>query len=109
MNYYKYKWKFRLLVIHTKNYTNSEYKKNKEIYYKHIKDFHKRHVKLLTNRNKNNDFFISLIGFDGKIKSKFNTIEPKKIFKIIDSMPLSKKKYLLKIFLSILIINLKLQ
>ena len=93
MNYQKYKWKFRLLIIHTKNYTNLEYKKNKKTYYKYIKEFHKRHVKLLTNRNKNNDFFISLIGFDGKIKSKFNTVDPKKIFKIIDQMPLSKENF----------------
>ena len=48
MNFKKYKWKARLLVINTPNYKYKEYLSTKEIYQKYIKDFHKRFVKLIT-------------------------------------------------------------
>ena len=92
MDYKKYKFKFRLLVIHTDTYQNEKYKLNKEIYQDNIKEFHKRYVKLLTNRNKNNKFKIQLIGFDGVTSFHFNKIYPKKIFDIIDKMPMSNYK-----------------
>ena len=92
MDYKKYKFKFRLLVIHTDNYQNEKYKLNKQIYQDNIKEFHKRYVKLLVNRNKNNKFKIQLIGFDGSTSFDFNKIYPKKIFDIIDKMPMNDYK-----------------
>ena len=92
MDYKKYKFKFRLLVIYTDNYQNEKYKLNKEIYQENIKEFHKRYVKLLVNRNKNNKFKVQLIGFDGVTSFDFNKIYPKKIFDIIDKMPMSDYK-----------------
>ena len=68
-----------------------EYIKIKQIYQDNIKEFHKRHVKLLTNRNKNNKFNIQIIGFDGKVKQNYKTLNVNKIFKLIDSMPMSKQ------------------
>ena len=92
MDFKKYKWKARLLVINTPSYKYKEYKLTKEIYQKYIKDFHKRFVKLVTKINKNNDFNIFLIGFDGEIKKKFKKLEHKKIFSLIDKMPLGNLK-----------------
>ena len=92
MSFEKYKWKARLLVINTPNYKNKEYIFTKKIYQKYIKDFHKRFVKLVTKINKNNDFNIFLIGFDGEIKKKFKKLEHKKIFSLIDKMPLGNLK-----------------
>ena len=40
MNFKKYIWKCRLLVLNTPNYNNQEYKSSKDIYQKHIKEFH---------------------------------------------------------------------
>ena len=92
MSFEKYKWKARLLVVNTQNYKNKDYILTKKIYHKHIKDFHKRFVKLVTKINKNNDFNIYLIGFDGEVKKKIKKLEHKKIFSIIDKMPLGKLK-----------------
>ena len=91
MNLQKYKWKYRILLIHIDSYKNNEYIKIKQIYQDNIKEFHKRHVKLLTNRNKNNKFNIQIIGFDGKVKQNYKTLNVNKIFKLIDSMPISKQ------------------
>ena len=92
MDFKKYKWKARLLVINTPNYKYKEYLSTKEIYQKYIKDFHKRFVKLVTKINKNNDFNIYLIGFDGEVKKKIEKLEHKKLFSIIDKMPLGSIK-----------------
>lgn len=86
----KYKWKNRLIIFDTPSYKNDDYIKNKLIYEKNIKEFHKRYIKLLSNRNKDNNFKIKLIGFDGKVKKIFFNLIPKEIFKIIDKMPLGK-------------------
>ena len=43
----KYKWKNRLILLETPNYTNEKYKKAKEIYQENIQEFHKRYLKLL--------------------------------------------------------------
>ena len=72
----KYKWRNRLIIIDTPSYKNEDYLKNKLIYEKNIKEFHKRYIKLLTNRQKDNKFKIKLIGFDGKIKKIFNNLNP---------------------------------
>ena len=92
MDFKKYKWKARLLLISTPNYKNKDYLFTKEIYQKYIKDFHKRFVKLLIKVNKDNNFNIFLIGFDGEVKRKFKKLDYKNLFSIIDKMPLSSLK-----------------
>ena len=88
MKFDKYKWKARLLIVNTPNYKNKDYLLTKEIYQKFIKNFHKRFIKLITKVNKDDYFSISLIGFDGLVKKKFKKLDYKKIFSIIDKMPL---------------------
>ena len=90
MNFKKYIWKCRLLVLNTPNYTNQEYKNSKDIYQKHIKEFHKRFIKLVTRLDKAKNFSVSLIGFDGTEKAKLDTINLKKIFNLVDKMPMNK-------------------
>lgn len=91
MNIKKYQWKYRILLIETPNYINDNYKNTKNIYEEHIKEFHKRHVKLISFRKKNTNFIIKLIGFDGKIKKQFNKIKLNSLFEFIDNMPINKK------------------
>ncbi len=85
----RYKWKCRILLIKTPNYKHPEYIKAKNLYQKKIKQFHKRFIKLISKNNKK-QFSIDLIGFDGTKKKTFKSIECKKIFKIVDKMPMSK-------------------
>ena len=63
----------------------------KKIYQDKIKDFHKRHVKLICKINKKEKSSINLIGFDGKSKKMMDKLNYKTVFKIIDKMPLNKK------------------
>ena len=90
MNLKKYLWKNRLLLIETCNYTNKEYKNTKKLYNDNIKEFHKRYIKIIVNRNKSNKFNIKLIGFDGSVKTKFTELNVNKIFKLVDKMPIAK-------------------
>ena len=90
MNLEKYKWNYRILLIYVESYKNEKYQKIKEEYQENIKEFHKRHVKLLTNRNKDNKFNIQIIGFDGKVKKNYKKFNVNKIFKLIDAMPMAK-------------------
>ena len=90
MDLSKYKWKCRILLLNTICYRDSNYKISKELYHKHIKDFHKRHVKLMSYRKKGLNFSIKLIGYDGTLKKEFSTLDPQKIFDLIDAMPMSK-------------------
>ena len=76
-------------MIKTPNYKSLEYKKAKELYQKNIKKFHKRVIKLISKKVDNN-FSIELFGFDGIKKRSFKSFDSKKIFKIIDKMPMSK-------------------
>jgi hypothetical protein len=92
MNLDKYKWKYRILLIHVDSYKNEKYLNIKDIYQEYIKEFHKRHVKLLTNRKKDNKFNIQIIGFDGKVKKNYKKININRIFKLIDSMPMAKQE-----------------
>ena len=85
----KYKWKCRILVIKTPDYKSLKYKRAKKIYHKDIKKFHKRIIKLISKKVDNN-FSIELFGFDGIKKRSFKSFDSKKIFKIIDKMPMSK-------------------
>ena len=90
MNFKKYIWKCRLLVLNTPNYSNQEYKNSKNIYQKHIKEFHKRFIKLVTRLDKSKNFSVSLIGFDGTEKAQIDKINLKKIFTLIDKMSMNK-------------------
>ena len=91
MNLDKYKWKYRILLIHTNSYKNEDYKKVKLKYEENIKEFHKRKIKLLTNRKLDNKFNIQIIGYDGKVKKNYKSLNVIKLFKLIDAMPMSKK------------------
>ena len=85
----KYRWKCRVLLIKTPNYKNLKYKKAKKLYQTNIKQFHKRVVKFISRKTSNN-FSIELFGFDGTKKQTFQNFNSRKIFKIIDKMPMSK-------------------
>ena len=85
----KYRWKCRVLLIKTPNYKNLKYKKAKKLYQTNIKQFHKRVVKMVSKKTSNN-FSIELFGFDGTKKQTFQNFNSRKIFKIIDKMPMSK-------------------
>ena len=88
----KYKWKYRILLIDTDSYNNKNYIETKNKYNKNLYKFHKRYVKLISNRNKNNIFTIKLIGFDGKIKKIYKKLNIIDVLKTIDNMPMSKLK-----------------
>ena len=85
----KYKWKCRVLLVKTPNYKNIKYKKAKRDYQRDIKKFHKRVIKLISKKVKNR-FAIDLFGFDGIKKVSLSKFDSKKIFKIVDQMPMSK-------------------
>ena len=85
----KYRWKCRVLLLNTPDYKNLKYKKAKRLYQKDIKHFHKRIIKLVSKKS-GKDFSIELFGFDGKKKQTFKKFDSRKIFKIIDLMPMSK-------------------
>ena len=91
MDLTKYKWKCRILLLDTSCYRDSNYKRSKELYQDYIKEFHKRHVKLMSNRKKGLSFSIKLIGYDGILIKEFDTLVPKDIFELIDSMPMSNE------------------
>ena len=93
MDLTKYKWKCRILLLCTTCYRDNNYKKSKELYQMHIKEFHKRHVKLMSFRKKGVKFSIKLIGYDGTLKKDYSTLEPHNIFDLIDTMPMSKQSY----------------
>ncbi len=89
----KYKWKYRILPLSKTCYRDNNYKKSKELYQKHIKEFHKRHFKLMSNSIRGLKFSVKLIGFDGNLKKEYLTLEPQNIFDLIDSMPMSNENY----------------
>ena len=86
----RYKWKCRILLIKTPNYKHPQYIKTKYLYQKEIKQFHKRVIKLISKITKN-QFSIDFIGFDGNKKETFKSLDCRKLFKIVDKMPMSKK------------------
>ena len=91
MNLEKYKWKSRILFVSTPNYKEKKYLNVKKIYQNKIKEFHKRYIKLICKTNKTTNFSINLIGFDGKSKKKFDKLDYKLVFKILDKISLNKK------------------
>ena len=86
----KYKCKCRILLVKTPNYKHPQYIKTKYLYQKEIKQFHKRVIKLISKITKN-QFSIDFIGFDGNKKETFKSLDCRKLFKIVDKMPMSKK------------------
>lgn len=82
----KYKWKYRILLVETPDYDNKEYKEMRKIFEKYHKEFDKRFVKLV--KIKKRPFKIKLIGFDGEIKATYNKLDPKRVFSLIESMPM---------------------
>ena len=85
----KYRWKCRVLLVKTPDYKNQKYKKAKKLYQTNIKQFHKRVVKLISKKT-SESFLIELFGFDGIKRQTFQNFNSKKIFKIIDKMPMSR-------------------
>ena len=83
MNLEKYKWKSRILFVSTPNYKEKKYLNLKKIYQDRIKEFHKRHIKLICKTNKKSNFLINLIGFDGKSKKKLDKLDYKLVFNLI--------------------------
>ena len=77
------------MLVKTPDYKNLKYKKAKKLYQSNIKQFHKRVVKMISKKTSNN-FSIELFGFDGSKKQTFQNFNSRKIFKIIDKMPMSK-------------------
>tara|TARA_Y100000389_G_C17298028_1_gene431472 strand:- start:137 stop:658 length:522 start_codon:yes stop_codon:yes gene_type:complete len=90
----KYKWKYRILLIYADNSKNKLVKQTIKKYEKYEKKFHDRNIKIIKSYDKDNDFKIVLIGYDGKKKGKFNKLILTKIFKLVDDMPMSKKNNL---------------
>jgi len=88
MNLKKYKNKLRILLVYTDNYNNEKYKKSKVLYKKYIKKFHKRYVKFITYKKSTHKFNVSFMGFDSKVKKKYNKMDVKKILKDIENMPM---------------------
>ena len=81
MNLEKYKWKSRILFVSTPNYKEKKYLNVKKIYQNKIKEFHKRYIKLVCKTDKENNFSIDLIEFNGKSKKKLDKLDYKLVFK----------------------------
>jgi len=88
----------RLLLVYTPNYKNEDYIKTKKIYENNLYKFHKKCLKIKSNRNKNNKFRIDLIGFDKKVKKTYKKLDPKKIIQDINKMPLANTKCNLSLY-----------
>lgn len=88
MNLNDFTWKNRIILIQTPNLENKNYKDAMKIYNKNISEFEKRYFKLLIQFTK--QFNIKLIGFDGEVKEEFKKIETNNLFKLVDSMSMSK-------------------
>ena len=86
----KYKWKFRLLLIKTPSKDTKQYSQMIDIFNKNKKIFHKVCIKLIVKISKN--FSISLIGFDGKVKHIYYSLNVDKIITHIRQMPMGYKK-----------------
>ena len=91
MNLEKYKWKSRILFVSTPNYKEKKYLNVKKIYQNKIKEFHKRYIKLVCKTDKENNFSIDLIEFNGKSKKKLDKLDYKLVFKTFNKMPQGNK------------------
>ena len=86
----KYIGSFRLLVIQSNSKINKKLIKNKSIYEENKKEFHKKNLKLIYFVQDSYNFKIGLYGYDGKLKKIYNKINPSKIIKDIENMPMGK-------------------
>jgi hypothetical protein len=77
---------YRLLLIETPSKKYDKYIETKKLYLDNIKEFHKRFVKFKGVIGDN--FLISLIGFDNKIKAQYTKMNIERIFNKIDKMPM---------------------
>lgn len=90
--YLKHKNSFRLLLVQTPNYDYVEYTKLKNEYNKNMYNFHKYNIKLITYKNKNYDFKIGLVGYDGELKKVYKKFNKLKIIEDIKKMPIGEKE-----------------
>jgi len=88
MNLNKYKWKLRIILIETPDYNNEKYQVAKHKYKKNLEEFHKRYVKLVTKKDSDLKFKVKLIGFDGEVKKVYHSLDPEKVLRAIDAMPM---------------------
>lgn len=79
---------YRTIVIETPNYINSDYIRARDKFIKNEKLFDKYYVKKKALISKT--FNIKLIGFDGKVKKTYNTLDVEKIINDIKKMPMGK-------------------
>ena len=86
----KYLGSFRILCIQSNNTNDLKLIKSKNIYKSYEKEFHKKNIKLISFISKKKDFRIGLYGYDGKLKKIYKSLNPKKIFKNIEDMPVGK-------------------
>ncbi len=82
----KYQWKLRILLVTTPSYQNDRYLETKKIFEKNKKEFHKRYLKMVTRKGEK--FGIELIGFDGGVKERYRKLDPKRVIKDIEAMPM---------------------
>lgn len=94
----KYKWRYRILLIYSKDRKDKNLKKVVKKYDKYEYEYHKRNIKLIKYYDKDNDFKIELYGYDGNKYGSYKKLNSKKIFKLVDSMPMSKKKNKLSLY-----------
>ena len=90
INLNRYKYKNRVIILETPNYKNQDYLDAKQEYENNIDEYNKRYVKLLTKQNKDSEFFVILVGFDGYIKKTLKTLDTNRIIRFIDKMPMAK-------------------
>lgn len=92
MSLQSYKWKNRILLVKTPSYNYPQYLEVKTVYKNNMYAFHKRYVKMVTQIKK--EFSISLIGFDGKVKKNYKSLNNlSAFFKFIDDMPMAKSGF----------------
>tara|TARA_B100001287_G_C22466785_1_gene427717 strand:+ start:157 stop:672 length:516 start_codon:yes stop_codon:yes gene_type:complete len=84
------------MIINTSSYKDKNYIKAKYFYEKHIVKFHKRYIKLLTDRKKDKDFSIKIIDFDGSINKIYYEINYSIIKDIFQRFNLKDQQKLLK-------------
>lgn len=94
----KYRNRYRILLIFSEDKDNKLLKDVVKKYDKYEKKFHKRNIKLLKTYDKDYKFKIILIGYDGLEKKTYNKLDIKNIFKLVDDMPMSKKKNKLSLY-----------
>ena len=86
----KYVSHYRQLIIQSPSKENIHYMKAKKYYNLHKKQFHQKNIKLNTFINKNYNFGLFLIGYDGQLKKQYNQLNIKTIVSNVEKMPMGK-------------------